>query len=228
METKTCSICGEDKKLEDFYFNKGYSKKRGNYIHHHPYCKECEKKKNKEWSMNNKEAFQKSIEKRKAKPSYKEYHKRYNKEKRDKEKMKEYMSNWRKEHADIMNIHNQTKRNARRQLRHDLTFQQWKETLEEFDYACAYCGIASEEAIEKYGQVLHQEHVIPVTENGEYTKSNIIPACRGCNCSKHNQELHKWYSNQDFYDKEKEEKILDFANMYLEGDDYFEQISNSN
>ena len=57
--------------------------------------------------------------------------------------------------------------------RHDLTMEQWLETLEYFDHTCAYCG-------EEY-QVI--EHYLPVYIAGT-TVSNCVPACLQCNIMK--------------------------------------------
>jgi 5-methylcytosine-specific restriction endonuclease McrA len=54
-----------------------------------------------------------------------------------------------------------------------LTPEQWVETLEFFNYRCAYCGTDSGN--------LHQEHMIPLSRGGGYTKGNIVPACAVCN-----------------------------------------------
>jgi 5-methylcytosine-specific restriction endonuclease McrA len=60
--------------------------------------------------------------------------------------------------------------------RHDLTMEQWQETLEYFDYRCAYCG----------GDYEVIEHYLPIYEAGT-TVSNCIPACLHCNIMKHRQ-----------------------------------------
>lgn len=58
-------------------------------------------------------------------------------------------------------------------LPHTLTQEQWQEILEEYGHACAYCG---------RGDVpLEQEHKVPVTRGGGYTRENIVPACVSCN-----------------------------------------------
>ena len=57
--------------------------------------------------------------------------------------------------------------------KHDLTMEQWLETLEYFDYQCAYCG-------GKYEVI---EHYLPVHKAGT-TASNCVPACSSCNSLK--------------------------------------------
>lgn len=57
--------------------------------------------------------------------------------------------------------------------RHDLTMEQWVETLEYFDNKCAYCG----------GDYEVIEHYLPVSVAGT-TVSNCVPACLRCNAMK--------------------------------------------
>lgn len=75
----------------------------------------------------------------------------------------------------------------------------WEDTLKHFKNKCAYCGDAIKE--------LQQEHVIPMSKGGYYTKQNIIPACQHCNISKHNKDLMDWYPKQPTFSKDKLDKI---------------------
>lgn len=69
-------------------------------------------------------------------------------------------------------------RNSRKlQLAATLTKEEWLQTLEKYDYSCAYCGIPTSQ--------LNQEHWIPLSRGGEYTTENIVPACKLCNSRKH-------------------------------------------
>ena len=56
-----------------------------------------------------------------------------------------------------------------------LTRQEWEDILKLYNYSCAYCG--SKENIE-------QDHVIPISKNGNHIKENVVPACRKCNNKK--------------------------------------------
>lgn len=80
-------------------------------------------------------------------------------------------------------------------LRADYTCEQWLETVAFFNGECAYCGDNPPK--------LTQEHVVPVVKFGEYTKSNIIPACPHCNLSKHDKDMHEWYFSQEFFSDER-------------------------
>jgi len=72
-----------------------------------------------------------------------------------------------------------------------LTPEQWLDTLDSFDNCCVYCG-------EKLVNV-QQDHVIPVSAGGGYTKLNMLPACKSCNSSKHNHLLEEWYPRQPYF-----------------------------
>lgn len=67
-------------------------------------------------------------------------------------------------------LRGQNQRAKQAGARHDLTMEQWQETLEYFDYKCAYCG-GGYEVI---------EHYLPVYKAGT-TVSNCVPACLHCN-----------------------------------------------
>jgi hypothetical protein len=71
-------------------------------------------------------------------------------------------------------LRGQNQRAKQAGARHDLTMEQWLETLEYFDYKCAYCGEREYEVI---------EHFLPVHDAGS-TVSNCVPACKRCNVMK--------------------------------------------
>lgn len=62
----------------------------------------------------------------------------------------------------------------------DFTHQQWVELQDRYDHRCAYCG-------KRFKGKLTQDHVIPLSKNGNHTLSNIVPACGPCNSSKGNR-----------------------------------------
>jgi len=71
-------------------------------------------------------------------------------------------------------VHGQNQRAKQAGARHDLTVEQWLETLEYFNYKCAYCSKNDYEFI---------EHYLPVQTTGT-TVSNCVPACANCNALK--------------------------------------------
>lgn len=93
----------------------------------------------------------------------------------------------------------QAARQARKKgLRCDLTLEQWQAICEAFGFRCAYCG-------DETGK-LYQEHVIPLNQGGEYTVTNIVPACPSCNVKKRDADWKEWMLEtgldwQSFQDK---------------------------
>lgn len=59
----------------------------------------------------------------------------------------------------------------------DFTPTQWRHMQEHYKHRCVYCG--------KYlpGK-LTQDHITPLSKGGNHTASNIVPACKSCNCKK--------------------------------------------
>jgi 5-methylcytosine-specific restriction endonuclease McrA len=83
------------------------------------------------------------------------------------------------------------------------TIKEFYQVCEEFNWECCYCG----ERLVKRSAT--EDHVIPLVKGGTDLINNIVPACRSCNSSKQDQDLIKWYPEQDFFDKAKQDLILD-------------------
>lgn len=127
---------------------------------------------------------------------------------KSKDRIKEYNKQYVQSHKDyfVQAVH---KRNARiQQLPATLTQQEWEEAKAEFNYKCAYCGQPTDR--------LTQDHVIPVSKGGGYTKINIIPACKSCNSSKHTTPLLEWYKRQTFYSEDRYEHIAEYLQRAAE------------
>lgn len=62
-----------------------------------------------------------------------------------------------------------------------LTPREWLDTLEYFDWRCAYCGRADFAAM---------DHFIPVTKGGGTTRNNCVPSCVSCNSIKGGKHPH--------------------------------------
>ena len=141
----------------------------------------------------------------KCQSEYVEFKKRMNKDYRD--GVRDVVKRGEKAKESARN--NAQKRLARKKdLKRDFTLLEWYEVLKVFQKKCAYCGIEESR--------LDQEHFIPLTKQGKYTKSNIIPSCRKCNSSKNNNYFNQWYPTYKFYDKEREIKILNYINSVNE------------
>jgi len=84
------------------------------------------------------------------------------------------------QHFSRMNYH------VRRGLReivapsHKIGKAHWAAIPEEFNHACAYCGVRG--SAENRGIVA--DHLIAVTEYGELVAGNTVPACQSCNDSR--------------------------------------------
>jgi hypothetical protein len=142
----------------------------------------------------------------------KKYYAEYRVAKR--EKIAGWQREWRKQRTDFLRayrskkkdnhkIHDQARCARKRGLPATLTKEQWEMTKDYFDNKCAYCG--------KEGK-LDQEHFIALTNGGEYTHNNIVPAYRSCNVRKARLSFFEWYPQQKFYSKRREQKILKFLN----------------
>lgn len=84
-------------------------------------------------------------------------------------------------------------------LPHDFTKKEWKEVQARFNHKCAYCGKETK---------LTQDHIIPVSKGGGYTKSNIVPCCASCNSSKQDRDLEKWYKSTPFFNEKRFNEVL--------------------
>lgn len=100
-------------------------------------------------------------------------------------------------------IHRQRRRaRIKKSPFNDFSNNDWEEGLKEFENSCAYCGTSDE--------FLEQEHVIPISLGGSNTKTNIIPSCSNCNQSKGGRLLEEWYPKQPYYEREREQRILEW------------------
>jgi len=78
------------------------------------------------------------------------------------------------------------RRAMERNIINTLTFKEWLDILEEYNYRCAYCDIEFE-----VENMPTKDHVIPISKGGHNTKENVIPACRSCNAKKYNNIIMK-------------------------------------
>lgn len=138
------------------------------------------------WSLNNKDKTLKSCKK------YRDAHK---------DKRTDYNKQYIKTHLENFRIYKQIRKAQIRSLPATLTKTQWFEIKQYFNEKCAYCG-------EKLP--LAQDHFLALSKGGEYSKNNIIPACKVCNSSKHNSDFFIWYPQFENYNKRREQHILKF------------------
>lgn len=143
---------------------------------------------------------------RKNKERLQEYRREYHLKNIEKitRNVREWESNNYKRNRESCRMTLQRRKARINNLKYTLTAEEWSITKDNFNNECAYCG----EKIK-----LEQEHIIPVSKGGPYTKENIIPACKSCNCKKSNKDLDEWYPKQKFYTKERENKIILHMNV---------------
>ncbi len=209
---KQCFKCKEFKPLEDF--RPRPSSKDGR----RGVCRICQRKQKNE-------NFQKNIEvcRDKARQYYEknkqrlqDYHKQYYLDDRQKfldrakqyaESNKDRIVEYKKRYHELNRFDavaaEHYKKAEARGLIADLTEQQWNDCLAYFNYECAYCGDSSQ-------RVLCQEHVIPVSKMGNYTASNIVPACASCNSRKRSRYFVEWFKSTEFFSQEKLYRIVEY------------------
>lgn len=185
INSKYCIVCKQTLLIENFC-NDAYSLDGKSNK-----CRKCSKIKNKNWRNNNKEYS-----------SYKS--KIYAKNNEDKIKL--YHKQYRKENLEKRRIYEQKREAVKKKLDKNFDKNDWDICKNYFNNRCAYCG---EE------KILTQDHFIALSKNGEYTKNNIIPACKNCNSSKRHSDFFEWYPKQESYSKKREQKILKYLNYDL-------------
>lgn len=100
-------------------------------------------------------------------------------------------------------LNDQRRRAKSKQVIADYNIKKWEMCKIHFDNKCCYCGKT---------EPLTQDHFIPLSKGGEYTRNNIMPACKSCNSSKNNKNFFEWYPEQKCYSKKREQKILKYLN----------------
>ena len=217
MELKRCTKCGENKPNTNEYF--AFSNKSKGILR--PSCKVCDKKyrennkdKIKEYRENNKDKRKEYHKKYREnnKDKLKEYNKEYNKKYRENNKdiIKEYREN-NKEYMKEYREHNKDKlkeyRHKRRALKlgngGSYTKAQWLDTLEYFDYKCAYTG-------ECIKHSCHVEHIVPISKGGTSYIWNLVPSTASANLSKQNRDMEEWYREQEYFCEERLNKIYEY------------------
>lgn len=228
---KVCSKCGQAKPLTDEFFNRRPGRESKDGFRNE--CKEClaeyrrryyEANKqrivevNTAYRKNNWEAF---TQRRRRYEEHNrerlaEWRKSYyarNKERiaewrrkhvaENRERYTRYYREWARANPDKCKEKRHRREAKQKNLAATLTTEQWDRALRHFGNRCAYCGTEGD---------LQQEHFIPLSKGGEYTRSNIIPACKSCNCSKMDTDFFEWYPKQKHYSKQREERILRYLN----------------
>ncbi|WP_105147062.1 HNH endonuclease [Streptococcus suis] len=206
---KKCSTCGIKKELTTDNFPARRNSKSG----FDGRCKDCRK-------VYDKIRYEKNREKLIAKG--KEYYRKHIEERRkygreyyaqNTDKCKSSSKKWDTDNPIQRRIINEKSRTKKYGGDTTLTKEEWECTLDYFEHSCAYCGMTRDEHFDLFNEQLHHEHIMPVDNAGAYSKNNVVPACRPCNCSKAGRDFSLWYKNFKYYSSTREARILE----YMEG-----------
>lgn len=199
------------KRISDY--QKEYTKKNKERIK--LWKKEYNKKNTKQLSINSKKYREENAESISAqrKQHYKENREKILEERKEYyennlEQIKQYREKYTKEGRARGTDHRKRMKRSDmfEKLPSDFTLEEWGESLEFFNHLCCYCGIESDRTLE-------QDHFIPLSKMGAYTKDNIVPACKSCNSSKHTQDFQAWYRKHKHYCPEREHLILSYIEI---------------
>lgn len=212
---KTCKKCGETLLAEENFYKDSGSKSGFRNA-----CKFCERKRSKEYHFKNHDKNKKRL-KRYHQEDINRHSERLKKYyEKNKESVLEYKSGYREENREILRqrqtiyrksdkgkvttaMNRQIRRHRNKLVLTTLTPEQWKNCINHFEGKCCYCGSSEE---------LQQEHFVPLSKGGGYTKDNILPSCGTCNAKKYNLSFADWYPNYLHYDEAREQKILKYLN----------------
>jgi 5-methylcytosine-specific restriction endonuclease McrA len=191
MKTKTCTNCGENKPLNDFYkLYDGYQFQ----------CKACQKAFHKKHYENNAETLrQRARDYRASHPEKvaesKRKWKKANKEKnvqsvikyqqRYPEKHVAKTSKWRKENQDKYRNYAQNRRV--RKLENGVFEISEKEIQRILSMPCVNCGSKDKPTL---------DHIIPISLGGTHSIGNLQNLCMPCNSSKGNKVMMAWRKAQ--------------------------------
>lgn len=184
MITRCCSVCGEEKAIEEFESDK-------RKLHGKGYrCKVCRNKQNAKWRAEYIENWHTEYP-----DYYKEWHTEHpNYYKEWRAKHPGYYAamsrEWRLEHP---NYHAQWCVENKEKVRHysrkrdkrlkdadgSYTLDEWNNLIEKYEYKCLRCGTSLSR------DELTVDHIIPISKQGTNYISNIQPLCQSCNSWKH-------------------------------------------
>ncbi len=200
---RICSECKIEKSIENFYErpNGGFYSK----------CKECTLKIQNKYYIKNREKIilRKREYNKNNKQRIDEYNKKYYLKNSDDIKIR--VKKWRLDNPE-QNRETRRKNAQERLMRKNslisnFSKNDWEECKNHFknekgELECAYCGKVLKRAT--------QEHFIPLSKGGNYTKGNIIPVCISCNSSKCDKDFEEWYKTKIFYSEKRKQKIYNY------------------
>jgi 5-methylcytosine-specific restriction endonuclease McrA len=99
----------------------------------------------------------------------------------NREKSLSYCSEWAAKNRDRKKAHAQRRRAIKANAQGEFSAEDWRQKLAYYGYKCRFCGIHKNDTPEGW---LEADHAIPLSRGGTNWISNIVPACKSCNCSK--------------------------------------------
>ena len=184
---RKCTKCGRwlVASKDNFYKQKGGKYELGSK------CKECEKKRRKQYyEANTQKVAEQTKQYREAnRDKIFEYHKRY----------------YKSPQGQVATFnHHQRRRISEEQQGDGITKGQWVEMMSFFGWRCAYSG----EVLTKDNRTI--DHIVPLNSNGDNMIWNCVPMTRSLNSSKRDKDMLKWYREQDFYSEARLAKIYEW------------------
>jgi len=185
--TKQCTKCGKTKPLTEFH-----KQKCGRYGVQSR-CKVCRNADQANYRAENLEKVRAADAKWRAENREKRraYDAKWYAENRDKKLARN--SEYFRANQDKYRAYTQRRRAKKRNAPGDFTSADWKAKLEYYGYRCRYCGIHKSETSEGW---LEADHAIPLSQGGTNFISNIVPACKSCNCSKGTKTFTEFLNGQ--------------------------------
>ena len=97
--------------------------------------------------------------------------------------------------------------NKRHDAVQELTETEWETAKAYFGHRCCYCGKSGD---------LTKDHLKPLNQGGKLSRDNVVPCCKSCNSSKKDHEWMSWYQKQQFYNKDRANKICEYITFVAE------------
>ena len=185
---KICNKCHKVLPLEQF----GKCKTNKDGLQYK--CKECDKQQTKQYYQENKEERLQYMQQyyQEHKEEYKQYKKQY------------YQQYQQTPQGQVAYFNAYAKRRKREETQGaGITKEQWLEMMNFFDWKCAYSGVL---VSTKNNRSI--DHIIPIVKGGEHQVWNCVPMDKSLNSSKRDKDIMEWYTVQEFYSKERLDKIL--------------------
>lgn len=129
------------------------------------------------------------------------------------DKLKEYYLN--PETKNRVKISSEKRRKLEKNSPSVITSKDIEFVFNLFNNSCAYCGMTLETHYKLFNQSLHCDHIHPLSKGGYFILGNIIPACRSCNCSKHNRDIFTFYDISEKFTYERLEVVLEYIDTFL-------------